>query len=195
VKLQLRIRNTAQVEKWVATGEVELGVIGDGSELSGSFTADPWLEDELMVLLSEQHPLARRRSVTPKALAREPCIAREEGSSTRRAAERIFGQHGMTLNPVMELGSTEAIREAVAAGLGIALVSKYAVALKDPRVVAAQLEDVEWRRRFTVIRRTSTSLGPAAARFREVLFGARRSDDTLASTERRRLLRTSAVGT
>jgi DNA-binding transcriptional LysR family regulator len=171
VALQLRIRNTAQVERWVASGEVELGVIGDATDLSSAFAADPWLEDELIVLVHEQHALARRGSAKLSALASAPIIAREEGSSTRRTTERCLGKHGLKLNPVMELGSTEAIREAVAAGLGIALVSKYATGQRDPRVATARLDGAEWRRRFTVIRRANTSLGPAAIRFLKVLLG------------------------
>jgi DNA-binding transcriptional LysR family regulator len=176
VNLKLRIRNTSEVEKWVANGEVELGVVGDDDPNHG-FASDPWLEDELIVLLNESHPLASRRTLPTSALAAEPCIAREEGSSTRRAAERVFDEHGLTLKPAMELGSTEAIREAVAAGLGFALVSKYAATTNDPRVVTARLVGVEWRRRFTLIRRASTPLGPAAARFREVLFESGRANE------------------
>ncbi len=176
VNLKLRIRNTSEVEKWVANGEVELGVVGDDDPSHG-FASDPWLEDELIVLLNESHPLASRRTLPASALAAEPCIAREEGSSTRRAAERVFDEHGLTLKPAMELGSTEAIREAVAAGLGFALVSKYAATANDPRVVTARLVGVEWRRRFTLIRRAGTPLGPAAARFREVLFESGRANE------------------
>ena len=179
VNLRLRIRNTDEVEKWVASGEVELGVIGEDRKINESFTADPWLEDELVVLLNERHPLASRRLVAPSALASEPCIAREEGSSTRRAAERILDQHGVTLKPVMELGNTEAIREAVAAGLGVALVSKYTATQKDPRLVAARLGGVEWRRRFTLIRRAGAPLGPAASRFRDVLLEGGRATENV----------------
>jgi DNA-binding transcriptional LysR family regulator len=181
VNLQLRIRNTDQVERWVATGEVELGIIGENSELCDSLSAEPWVEDELIVLINKQHSLARQRVVPPHALASEPCIARESGSSTWRAAEGIFKQVGMPLRPVMELGSTEAIREAVAAGLGIAVVSKFAAARSDPRVVAAPLTGVESRRRFRIIRRANSSFGPAATRFRELLLEHNRTDSVPAT--------------
>ncbi len=193
VGLQLRIRNTAQVEKLVASGEVELGIVGDDSGLDDSFTADPWLEDELVVLVNSQHLLARRRSIAPANLAAEPYIAREEGSSTRRVAESLFEQLGVTLKPAMELGSTEAIREAVAAGLGIALASKYAMLAGDRRVVAVRLEGVAWRRRFNVIRRSSAPLGPAAARFREVLLEGTYSDKGKAETSPARVKRRAAA--
>ena len=172
VSLQLRIRNTTQVEKWVASGEVELGVIGDSGGLNDSYVSEPWLEDELLLLLSERHPLAGQRSILPKVLATEPYIAREAGSSTWRAAGLIFKQLGFELRPIMEVGSPEAIREAVAAGLGVALISKYAAGQRDSRVVATRIAGVESRRRFTVIRRANSPLGPAAARFRDILFQA-----------------------
>jgi DNA-binding transcriptional LysR family regulator len=194
VSLQLRIRNTAQIEKLVASGEVELGIVGDSNGMSAAFASDPWLEDELMVLLNERHPLARRRSVVPPALVTEPCIAREEGSSTRRAAETIFKDLGLILKPAMELGSAEAIREAVAAGLGIALVSKYMTAQVDPRVVALPLGGVGWRRRFTVITRANTPLGRAAARFKEVLLDGRRPDDYVVDAGAHRFPRVVAAG-
>jgi DNA-binding transcriptional LysR family regulator len=177
ISVRLRIRNTAQVEKWVASGEVELGVIGDGTGVNPSLAAEPWVEDELLVLLNHKHALARRRVIPPQMLVTEPCIAREEGSSTRRAAERVFRQLGLTLTPSMELGSTEAIREAVAAGLGFAIVSKFTTVQKDPRLVTVSLGGVEWKRRLVVIQRMSSPLGPAAARFRQFLFDGRNSTD------------------
>jgi DNA-binding transcriptional LysR family regulator len=170
IALQLRIRNSAQVEAWVASGEVELGVIGDVSNQSDLFSSDPWLKDELVVLLNKQHPMSRRASASLSAFASEPIITREPGSNTRLTTERAFRKLGITLNPVMELGSTEAIREAVAAGLGLAFVSRYESAQHDPRVAVIRLDGVGSARRFTIIRRADTSLGPAATRFMKVLF-------------------------
>ncbi len=170
ISLQLRIRNSAQVEAWVAGGEVELGVIGDVSSQSDIFSSEPWLKDELVVLLNKQHAMARRASSGLAAFASDPIIAREPGSNTRLTTERAFKKLGLTLNPVMELGSTEAIREAVAAGLGIAFVSRYESAQHDPRVSVTRLEGVGSSRRFTIIRRADTTLGPAATRFMKVLF-------------------------
>ncbi len=187
IALQLRIRNTAQVEKWVASGEVELGVIGDASDQGGAFVSDPWLEDELIALVHKQHALARRGAIALSAFASEPIIAREQGSSTRRTTERFFERLGLKLNPVMELGSTEAIREAVAAGLGIAFVSRHATGQTDPRVATVRLDGLGWGRRFTIIRRAGTSLGPAASRFRKVLFDEPQSELVIAASEKRLL--------
>ncbi len=74
------------------------------------------MKDELVAIVARRHPLARRRSVRVTALLSEPYISREEGSSTRSVAERFFTDLGVTLHTTMELGSPEAVREAVAAG-------------------------------------------------------------------------------
>src|SRR2546425_8803965 len=80
----------------------------------------------------------------------------EEGSSTRGVAERYLARVGVTLTPAMELGSTEAIREAVAAGLGVALVSRHAVLARDRRIVAARLAGPRWTRDLLIVRRPGT---------------------------------------
>lgn len=169
VALTLRIGDTRQIERWVAAGQVELGVIGEAPILPG-LAAEPWVKDELVAIVARRHRLARRRAVKPALLADEPYISREEGSSTREVAERFFAELGVTLRPAMELGSTEAIREAVAAGLGVSVVSRHAVRPRDPRVVALRFRGKRWLRDLLVIGREATPLSPAAARLRELLL-------------------------
>jgi len=120
--VRLQISDTREIERSVAAGELELGVIGEAPLVPG-LAAEPWVKDELVLIVPRGHPFARRRAVTAHAIAGEPYIAREEGSSTRGVAEGYLARLGLTLTPAMQLGSTEAIREAVAAGLGVALVS------------------------------------------------------------------------
>lgn len=169
ITLTLRIGDTREVEQWVAAGSVELGVIG-ASPVRPGLTAEPWVKDELVAIVASRHPLARRRTLPGAALADEPYIAREEGSSTRAVAERFLADAGVTLRPVMELGSTEAVREAVAAGLGVSVVSRHAVRTGDPRVIAIRLQGRQWVRDLVVIRRRETPLSPAAAGLREMLL-------------------------
>src|SRR5438874_2548543 len=138
--LRRGISDTRGIERSVAVGQLELGVIGEAPLVRG-LAAEPWVKDELVLIVSRGHPFARRRSVPAHAIAGESYIAREEGSSTRGVAERYLTRLGVTLTAAMELGSTEAIREAVAAGLGVALVSRHAVLARDRRIVAARLAE------------------------------------------------------
>jgi DNA-binding transcriptional LysR family regulator len=170
IALRLRIGDTREIEQWVAAGAAELGVIGEAPIRPG-LTADPWVKDELVAIVSRRHPLARRRTLPGMVFAAEPYISREEGSSTRAVAERFFAGAGLTLRPAMELGSTEAVREAVAAGLGVSVVSRHAIRRGDPRVVALRFQGRRWVRDVLVIRRQGAPLSPAAARLRELLLG------------------------
>jgi DNA-binding transcriptional LysR family regulator len=170
IVLRLRSGDTREVEQWVAAGTVELGVIGAAPVRPG-LIAERWVKDELVAIVARRHPLARRRTVSGAALAAQSYISREEGSSTRGVAERFFADVGVTLRPVMELGSTEAVREAVAADLGVSVVSRHAVQARDPRVVAIRLQGGQRVRDLLVIRREGAPLSPAAARLREMLLG------------------------
>ncbi|HYT84250.1 MAG TPA: LysR family transcriptional regulator [Gemmatimonadales bacterium] len=172
IALSLQISDTREIERWVAAGQVELGVIGEAPLVPG-LVAEPWVPDELVPIVPRGHPFARRRAVRPAAIAGEPYIAREEGSSTRGVAERYLARLGITLTPAMQLGSTEAIREAVAAGLGIALVSRHAVLARDRRIAAVRLAGPRWTRDLLIVRRLGTPLGPAAAAFRALLLESR----------------------
>lgn len=171
IALKLRIGDSHEVEDWVASGAVELGVIGAAPSLSG-LTAEPWLRDELVTIVPRGHRLARRRAIAPTALANEPYIAREEGSSTRAVAEEFFAGSGVTLRAAMELGSTEAVREAVAAGLGVSVVSGHAVRPRDARVVAIRFQGRHCVRDLVAIRREAAPLSPAAGRLWEMLTHA-----------------------
>lgn len=169
VALTLRIGDTREIEQWVASGAVELGVIGE-APLGPGIAAERLVKDELVAIVARRHPLARRRAVRAAALGDEPYISREEGSSTRAIAAQFFAAAGVTLRVAMELGSTEAVREAVAAGLGVSVVSRHAVRSSDQRVVALRFRDRRCVRDILVIRRDGAPLSPGAARLRELLL-------------------------
>jgi DNA-binding transcriptional LysR family regulator len=88
----------------------------------------PWREDELVVIAPPDHPLRDRARVDIEALAQEQFLVREPGSGTREVAERALARHGLRLANTMRVGGTEAMKQAVAAGLGLAIVSRAAAA-------------------------------------------------------------------
>ena len=89
--------------------------------------SEPWAENPLVVVAPSNHPLAKKRQIEPKQLADEPFILREAGSGTRLTAERFFATHGVTLRNRLEVGSNEAIKQTVAGGLGLAVLSATTV--------------------------------------------------------------------
>jgi DNA-binding transcriptional LysR family regulator len=86
--------------------------------------AEPWIEDELAILCSPQHPLAlENQRVKLKALRQSSWLLREPGSGTREAVEQALRPHLVQLSEDIQVGSTEAIKQAVAAGLGLTCLS------------------------------------------------------------------------
>lgn len=110
------------------------------------------------------HPLARQRNVDLAAVAAEPLLMREAGSGMRLATERLFRTHNLCLTHYMELGSNEAIKHALAMGLGVALVSQDAMAGgKD--LVALDVVGLPLRRWWCLAHPEGASLSPPARAF------------------------------
>jgi DNA-binding transcriptional LysR family regulator len=93
----------------------------------------PFLENPLVVIAPAEHPLARRRRLTLAEMTGEPLLSREAGSGTRAAAEQAFAAQGIEWQPRMVLGSNEAVKHAVRAGLGLAVLSRHTLA-PDPAI-------------------------------------------------------------
>jgi DNA-binding transcriptional LysR family regulator len=131
VKVSLRVTNREEVLSRLAAGLEDLYILGQPPEGLAA-TAIPFLENPLVVLAAPDHPLAKKRDIPLARLAEEPWLLREPGSGTRKAVERLFAEHGLTLTARMELGSNEAIKQAVLAGLGISVLSRHTLTLHSP---------------------------------------------------------------
>jgi DNA-binding transcriptional LysR family regulator len=92
----------------------------------------PFLDNPLVLIAPADHPLAARRRLRLQDLTGQPLLAREAGSGTRAVVEEVFAERGITWLPRMALGSNEAIKHAVRAGLGLAVLSRHTLAA-DPR--------------------------------------------------------------
>lgn len=129
VQIRLRVANTETVVAMVADNAIDLGVV-EGEVDNQILTVERCREDELLVIVPPEHPLADSVAIKPLQLTANPFIHREDGSGTRSVVERYLDQHGVDesdLNRPFELGSTEAIKGAVQAGLGISIVSRTTV--------------------------------------------------------------------
>ena len=127
---RLTVANSETIENKVADHTLDLGLIEAPSHHPNLVT-QVCCEDELVMICSPRSELARRPMVSPTELASHPYISRESGSGTRECIDEYFKEGGVSLdelNLVMELGSREAIKGAVSAGLGVAVVSITTVA-------------------------------------------------------------------
>lgn len=87
----------------------------------------PFLENPMVVLAPINHPLAQEKNIPLQRLSGEPFILREPGSGTRTAMQKLFDEHGVSLKVKLELGSNEAIKQAIAGGLGISVLSRHTI--------------------------------------------------------------------
>lgn len=85
----------------------------------------PFLENPLVIICALGHPLAQRKRLKLAQLTHEPLLVREAGSGTRLATHQALDEHGIEWRPRMALGSNEAIKHAVRAGLGLAVLSRH----------------------------------------------------------------------
>ncbi len=129
-QITLTIGNTRDVVAAVREFAADLGFV-EGPCHAGDVVVEPWLSDELVIVASPQHPLAAaaaRAPLTVAALAGASWLLREPGSGTREAVEQALAAHLPSLPAAMTLGSSEAIKNAAAAGLGVSCLSRYAIA-------------------------------------------------------------------
>lgn len=129
VQARLTVANSETIESRVADRSLDLGLI-EAPSLHPSVTTEVCCEDELVLICAPGHPFAAGVSVAPADVVAEPYLNRELGSGTRGVVDDYFRQNGVApedLNTVMELGSGEAIKGAVAAGLGVAIVSRLTI--------------------------------------------------------------------
>lgn len=90
------------------------------------------LDNPLVVLAPANHPLAQEKNIPIERIAAEPFIMREPGSGTRKAVQTLFDEHKLSLKVQLDLGSNEAIKQAIAGGLGISILSLHTIALEGP---------------------------------------------------------------
>jgi len=168
-RLQLRIANTLEVVNAVANFEVDLGLI-EGPCHAAEVAVIPWLEDELVIVAAPTHPLARaaaRDKLTVKQLRQARWLLRESGSGTREAVEQVLLPHLHELRSDLGLGSSEAIKNAAAQGLGLSCLSRHVVrdlvAARRLAVLATTLPRLT--RRFALIHHRRKLLSAALQSF------------------------------
>ncbi len=129
IRLTLRIGDTSDIVEGVLEGTLEAGIVGFKTN-DRRITTEEIFSDELVLAVHKDHEWANRKSIALKELIGQPFILREKGSGTRMVLRNIMEEHGLELerlSVVAEMGSTEAVRQGLRAGIGISILSKQAV--------------------------------------------------------------------
>jgi DNA-binding transcriptional LysR family regulator len=174
VELVLEVVNRDQILERIRQNLDDLYLMGRPPE-EPDVVAIPFIENPLVVLAPSGHPLCAEKDIAPARLAREPFILREPGSGTRQITERYFLEHGLRPATRMTLGSDETIKQAVAAGLGLAVLSRHVLALDAPSGALREL-DVQGfplLRQWYAVHLAAKRLSPLATAFLALLTASR----------------------
>lgn len=129
IKIHLLVGNTKRVVDMLNSGSIDVGLV-EGEVSRQKMVVEKLIPDELMIVVPSHHPWAKKKDIPISELTKEPFILREGGSGTRQMIEMFLSKYGISPNNMkvaMVLGSTEAIKEAVENGLGVSILSRWAV--------------------------------------------------------------------
>jgi aminoethylphosphonate catabolism LysR family transcriptional regulator len=138
IDVSIRVGNSAQVLADLEQYATDIAVLA-GRQDDPSLAAVHYARHAIILFTNLNHPFAERESVRLEELEGQPLLQRETGSTTRLALERALADAGVTPRKAMEIGSREALREAVVRGIGIGAVSE-AEFIADPRLRAIRIE-------------------------------------------------------
>jgi len=176
VRIEASSANTRTILRRLLESKIDLALV-EGPAVHPHVDAIPWREDELVVIAPPDHELLARPSVAVDDLTTQQFLVRERGSGTREVTETALARHGVRLANTMRVGGTEVMKQAVAAGLGLAIVSRAAAAdqLALGRIAVLHVNDLEIRRTLTQLKLRGRAIG-AAARELETLLAEPTAD-------------------
>ncbi len=128
IDVSLTVTNHEQVIERLANNQDDLYVMSQLPEHI-DLKAHPFLENPLVVVAPGNHPLVHEKHITLKRLAEEPFIMREPGSGTRGAFQKLLDEQKLSVKVRLELGSNEAIKQAIAGGLGLSVLSRHTLTI------------------------------------------------------------------
>jgi DNA-binding transcriptional LysR family regulator len=173
IDLNLEVANTHVIQEHMMARRVDIALT-EGFVHLPELRARIFLLDELVPIVPCGHALLRRRRVDLEQFCAEPLLMREHGSGTREVIEEALHRRGIAVQPLMTLGSTEAIKRSVAAGVGVSFVSRLTIEqeLQDERLATVAIKGFRLRRSLHVVQARDQSLSSAVRAFLELLDAA-----------------------
>ncbi len=174
VKPVLRIGDSAGIVQAVLDGEVELGYVGFKGE-DGRLSFQKMWKDEMVLAVPKAHPWTFVKAIELKDLRKASFVSREAGSGTLRSFRTLLSRKGQLsenfLKVTMELGSTEAIKEALIAGLGVSILSRTSIRreIQDGLLIEVPIRGLKMERDFYQIFHRGRTLSPVSQAFANFL--------------------------
>lgn len=172
VEPALTITNQSKVGRRLAENQDDIFIMGtlpDHIALEAYY----FLDNPLVIVAPKGHPLSKKKNIPLSVIAEERFISREKGSGTRACRNRLFEENNLKANTYMELGSAEAIKQAVMAGLGISVLSLHNLhlELETGQICILDVEHFPITRKWYVVHLKDKRLSRTAQKFLEFLTG------------------------
>ncbi len=163
IDIRIRIGNRQSIFKAFCNYEFDFLVVGRPPE-DIAIVSQVIGEHPHIIVGAPDHPLVDQKNLKLKAMEEESFLVREEGSGTRLVMLKLFEEAGISPRIGMEVGNNESVKQAVMAGLGVALISAHTVAaeIKEGRLKAFDIEGLPVIRQWLVVRHSDIQLAPAA---------------------------------
>ena len=165
VDIEFNVGNRQQIIQRLHRGHDDFYVFSNLPETDDIETID-FLDNPLVAIAPADHPLADVQRISLEMFAKEPFLAREQGSGTRGTLERFLQKQGVTLNVKMTIESNEAIKHAVIAGLGVSILSKHTLTFGESRgIKILDVDKLPIPSKWFLVRNRPKNLSPIAKTF------------------------------
>ena len=170
IEVSIKVTNCGQIVSGVLQNDLDVGFLG-GTPNDPALDVHPFVHDSLLLVCSPSHPFGRKLSVTPEEMVQEPFVLREQASCTRWMLEEELAPRGLQLRKAMDLNGSEAVKRAVAAGVGIAVVSEHSVEYETENGLlhGLRIEGLKLEREMTIIAHKEVRSSAAALAFLSLL--------------------------
>jgi LysR family transcriptional regulator, low CO2-responsive transcriptional regulator len=171
IDISLTVENHQQIMDGFLTNQNDLYILSQIPE-DIDVTVEPFLENPLVVLAARDNPLTKENFISLERLSKEPFIMRERGSGTREEVERVFDARRLPLKVRLDMGSNEAIKQAVAGGLGVSVLSKHALVLdsQNSNLAVLDVQSFPIQRHWYVMYPSTKKLSAIATVFHDYLL-------------------------
>jgi DNA-binding transcriptional LysR family regulator len=171
INFNLGIANRKGLLDRLESNDTDLVIMGKPPQ-GMDLVSERFMDNPLVVIASPEHALVERDSIPLAELMDNEFVMREQGSGTRIALERFFDEHQVKLKTSMEMASNEAVKQAVAAGLGLGMVSIHTLEMELAlqRVAILPVEQFPIMRHWYIVYRQGKRLSPAARAFRDFVL-------------------------
>lgn len=171
ISVSLDVTNRKILLRQLHNNETDLVIMGR-PPTDMDLSADSFMENNLVIVAPPEHPLSKEKNVPLKRLEQETFLVREQGSGTRDAMERFFQERDIHITTGMEIGSNEAIKQSVQAGLGLGLLSRDTLdmELELNKLVILNVEAFPIPRFWYIMHLKNKRLSTAALAFKKFLL-------------------------